>query len=270
MGLVQGLTEFLPISSSGHLVLTEQLFGSRQTDLFFDTVLHLGTLVAVLIVLRHDVRELIVQVVRGLAKIGKPAQLADLFRADPYFRLAVLIVIGTIPAVILGLLFQSVFERLFGSVLAVGIALCVTGLILLTTRYAPAPSKGALKVTWLDSLLIGLAQALAITPGISRSGTTISVALFLKVGRELAGRFSFLLSIPAIGGAALLQFTLPDLWPTGYPVFLAAGFGASAVVGYAALKLLIGLVKKGKFFYFGFYCIPLGIFAIAWSQYGQF
>lgn len=267
MGIVQGLTEFLPISSSGHLVLTEHLFGSGQSDLFFDTVLHLGTLAAVLVVFGSDVWDMIVHVLRGIGKIRNPHSLAKLFDQDASFRLALLIVVGTVPAVVAGLAFESTFERLFDSVRAVGVALCITGAVLLSTRLAPAPGKDTRRTTLADALIIGLAQAAAITPGISRSGLTISAALFRKMDRELAGRFSFLLAIPAIIGAVALQFRLPGQWPPGYLPALAIGFVASALVGYAALKLLIGLVKRGKFFYFGLYCLPVGAVVIIASYF---
>lgn len=262
MGIVQGVTEFLPISSSGHLVLTEHLFGKGKTDLFFDTVLHLGTLIAVIIVLRRDVWEIAVHFLQGLSKTKKPSDIVKAYRSDAPFRLAMLILIGTVPAVIIGFCLKSTFEKLFGSVLAVGIALCITGTVLLLTRFAPDPKKGALKIKWIDSLIIGLAQAAAITPGISRSGSTISAALFLGIDRDIAGRFSFLLAIPAILGAVVLQFKIPGQWPAGYAIALIAGLVSSALIGYIALKILIGLVKRGKFFYFGFYCIPVGVAAI--------
>lgn len=265
MGIVQGVTEFLPISSSGHLVLTEHLFGKGETDLFFDAVLHLGTLIAVVIVLWRDVREITTHFVKSVVRFRKPSDFVRTYRADAPFRLGVLILVGTVPAVIIGFTLQSTFESLFGSVFAVGIALCVTGILLLSTRWAPEPKKDALKTGWVDSLIIGLAQAVAITPGISRAGSTISAALFLKIDRDLAGRFSFLLAIPAILGAALLQFKIPGQWPEGYAPSLVAGLVSAALIGYAALKILIGLVKSGKFFYFGFYCIPVGVAAIIGS-----
>lgn len=262
---MQGLTEFLPISSSGHLVITRHLFGNVEVDLFFDTILHLGTLAAVIAVFYSDIFGMITHFFAAPKNAKDASGFVALSKTDPLFRLALLVVVGTVPAVILGLAFESTFEKLFGSLTAVGIALCITGSFLLATRFAPKAKKGALETTFKDTLLIGLAQAVAIIPGISRSGATISAALFLKIDRELAGKFSFLLAIPAILGAVVLQFKLPSSWPGGYVACLAGGFASSAFVGYFALKMLIGLVKKGKFHYFGFYCIPIGILAVALS-----
>jgi undecaprenyl-diphosphatase len=241
-------------------VLFGKLLGAEEADLFFDTILHLGTLAAVVVVFWRDILDLILSVLRAPTRLknGLPA----LYREDVNFRLAMLIVLGTIPAVIIGLTLEDTFERLFNSTLAVGIALCITGVVLFSTRFAPKPKKDGEKMNALDTILVGLAQAAAITPGISRSGSTISAALWLGIDRELAGRFSFLLSIPAILGAVVLQFELPSNWPPGYAATLAVGFVSSALIGVGALKLLLGLVKGGKFFYFGFYCIPVGIGAV--------
>jgi undecaprenyl-diphosphatase len=266
LGAIQGVTEFLPISSSGHLVLYKQWFGTGEIDLFFDTILHLGTLIAVVIVLRKDVYALIQQTLAGSLAIVKGQKPAKVLREYPFLRLSLLIVVGTIPAVVIGLAFKDTFEMLFGSVRAVSVALLVTGAVLLATRFAPLGTKKESDLKIADVIFIGLAQAMAITPGISRSGSTIAMAMFCKVDRDLAGRFSFLLAIPAILGAVVLQFRLPETWPAGYGAGLLVGLASAIAVGTIALKILIGLVKKGKFFYFGFYCIPIGCgaFILSW------
>lgn len=278
MGIVQGLTEFLPVSSSGHLVLAKELTNNlvlskeftkfAETDIFFDTILHVGTLFAVLVVLKKDVQDMIVHFFKALFKIKNIRDFKNLYREDIPFRLAILIILGTIPAIIFGFLLKDTFEKLFESALAVGIALSITGVFLLLTYFAPKPNKSAQKTTWFHCLIIGLAQAMAITPGISRSGATISAAIFLGIDRDLAGRFSFLLSIPAILGAVILQagdVATSKLQNTEYIIYLIAGLLSSAAIGYIALQLLLKLVKQGRFFYFGFYCIFIGTAAIIWS-----
>ncbi len=268
MGVLQGLTEFLPISSSGHLVLAEKYLGSGKTDIFFDTVLHLGTLIAVVIVLRKELMDIIGAFISCTFKTKSFTDFQNHWSNNSSFRLALLILIGTIPAVVLGLLFKETFEKLFSSTLAVGISLSVTGVFLLLTYFAPEPSRNVLKLTWRHAIIIGLAQALAITPGISRSGATISAAMFLKIDRELAGKFSFLLAIPAILGALVLQaghIQISILRENGYFLHLLAGLISSAVVGYVALKVLLKLVKKGKLFYFGYYCILIGSITVIFT-----
>ena len=262
--MVQGFTEFLPISSSGHLVLFGHLLGLEEPDLFFDVILHLGTLTAVAILFWRDIRDMIVAFFRGIAQ---PARLAETYRNNESFRMAMLIVVGTIPAGLAGVLLKDRIEALFGSLTAVGFAFLVTGAILISTRiFRSDADKSILQIGIPAVLFIGLGQALALTPGISRSGTTIAFALLLGVNRELAGRFSFLLAIPAILGATILQLDSPETAQSGYIPALLTGFAVSVVVGVVALRVLMGLVKQGKFFYFAFYIVPVGLLTLILSR----
>jgi undecaprenyl-diphosphatase len=256
LGVVQGLTEFLPVSSSGHLVLAQNLLGLKEPELLFDVAVHVGTLLAVLVVFRADIYAML----RGLWARDSEARQGR--------RLLLLVVAGSVPTALIGLIFKDTFEALFASTLAVGLALLVTGLLLTATRFAPRAMRGLEQTGWGRAVIIGLAQGLAITPGISRSGATISAGLLLGLERELTARFSFVLSIPAILGALALQ--IKDLGPAaGTPATpLLVGAVVAAITGYAALKVLIKLVKGGRLHWFAYYCWALGLTALAWSLWG--
>jgi undecaprenyl-diphosphatase len=260
LGLVQGATEYLPVSSSGHLVIAQHLFGLREPALLFDIVLHLATLLAVVWYYRRDVWEIARQTVAGSGALLGRRPWRDVFGEFPSFRLGLLIALGTLPTAVIGLVFEERFERLFGSLSAVGFMLCVTGLILLSTLLAPKSGRPESALRWSDALLIGLVQGLAITPGISRSGFTIAVALLLGIERATAARFSFLLSVPSIVGALVLK--LGDS-AGGVGAFeTGLGFAAALVSGYFCLALLVRLVKRGRLAYFAPYCFAAGIVAL--------
>jgi len=267
LGILQGLTEFLPVSSSGHLVLFQHLFGLKEAELFFDVCVHLGTLVAVIIVFRHEIIKIISALLQLVALGGQKEKFLQKMESESELKMAVLIVIGSIPIAILGLLFASIADRLFSSTLIVGLMLMVTGLLLWLTRkaetHAIAASDGHL--TTAKAFIIGIVQGLAIIPGISRSGSTISTGLLLGVDRETAARYSFLLSIPAILGAGLLS--LKDGFSQTTPVIWTSLLGAvtAAIVGYGALKSLLHLVKKGRLYVFAPYCWLVGLLAILFS-----
>lgn len=256
LGVVQGLTEFLPISSSGHLVLGQRLLGLTEPALMFDVAVHVGTLAAVVLVFSGDLW----QIVRGLVFSDAQARQGR--------RLLWLVVVGSIPTAIIGLLFKDQFESMFSSVAAVGAALLITGCLLMASRLAPPTGRAINRVGAGRALAIGVIQGLAITPGISRSGSTISLALLLGVERSLAARLSFVLSIPAILGALLLQAlhlrdaALQPLTP------MLVGGAAAAISGWVALKLLLRLVQGGKLYWFAYYCWPLGLAALAWHYWG--
>lgn len=256
LGLVQGITEFLPVSSSGHLVLSQKLLGLHEPEMLFDVAVHVGTLFAVLMVFRADLYAML----RGLWASDTQARQGR--------RMLMLVIAGSIPTALMGLIFKDTFEALFASITAVGLALLVTGFILMATHYAPQATRGLEQTGWGRAVLIGIAQGMAITPGISRSGTTIAAGLLLGLERELAARFSFVLSIPAILGALALQ--IKDLGATSQTPMapLIVGAVVAAITGYAALKLLIKLVKGGRLHWFAFYCWALGLAALGWSFWG--
>lgn len=244
LGIVQGLTEFLPVSSSGHLVVVPAMLGWDQPSLTFDLVLHLGTLLAVVAVYRRDLYEL----VRGLANRG-----ADPARAR---RLLLLLMIGTVPAGIAGIAFADYFEKAFDAPLVTCAQLVVTAVILLFAEwFAARPRPRSRPIDYPTSGAIGVAQAVAILPGISRSGATISMALGLGVERAEAARYSFLLSIPAIVGAVATQ--IPDVTGGGFEITssVVAGFVAATVSGYLAIEGFLKFLRTHSLRAFAYYLL---------------
>lgn len=267
LGILQGLTEFLPISSSGHLVIAQDIFNIQGADLAFDVILHLGTLVAVLIYYWQDVLNLISEffILIGDFIKGKRPKLLDYSR--PYRVLMVMIIIATVPTAIIGLVFNDLFSRLFETADFVGYALIVTGILLWIANGIVSGRKDIKHMTAGDAITVGLIQGLAITPGISRSGSTIFAGLIRGLNRELATRFSFLLSIPAILGAVVVEgkdvFESASALHEVMPVL--AGFVAAAVSGYLAISFLISVLQKRKLNYFSYYCWAVGILSILYT-----
>jgi undecaprenyl-diphosphatase len=257
LAVVQGLTEFLPVSSSGHLVLTQTLFGVDPSAAFtFDIVLHLGTAVSALLFYRNDVAH----VLRGL--------LPPYARATPGLRasrrLLLLLAAATVPTAAIGFAFKDFFEGLFAAPAAVVAALGATGAFLIASSLLRAPGQPLEAAQWWKASLVGLAQALAIVPGISRSGSTIVAALAVGLRREDAVRFSFLLSLPAILGAALLELRHPPPGADGVPLALtAAGFAVAAVTGYLAILFVLRWTREGRLWQFGLYCWAVAAVAAA-------
>lgn len=265
LGIIQGLTEFLPVSSSGHLVLLQNLFGIREPELLFDISLHLGTLLAVFIVFYKKILRILQTLLRLPALIKSSGNLKSVFADNEEIRIFALILIGSIPTAILGILFHKIADQIFGAVWIVGVMLLVTGTLLWFTRQMSDEGRPLIKVSIRDALMIGLIQGMAIMPGISRSGATISMALFLGMNREVAGRYSFLLSIPAILGALILGLnsTIIQTDIPGKTILL--GTVIAGIVGYIALKVLLRMVKQGHLYYFAPYCWLLGAATLIWS-----
>ena len=239
LAVVQGLTEWLPVSSSGHLVITQKLLG-LNLPLIYSIILHVGTVIVVLTVFRKDV----VAIIKALAKRD--------FETEEG-KLALFIAVGSIPTAIIGIVFHDIFESLFSNLPAVGLALLITGCVLFVSE----KRIGNRKMNTLDSLLIGLAQGVAIIPGISRSGVTVATGLLRKIDKQTAFRYSFLLSVPAIIGAAVMEsreLIVGDV--DMIPLFL--GLIVSMIVGYASLKLLQKIVMNEKFHLFAIYCWIVG------------
>ncbi|MCX7821829.1 MAG: undecaprenyl-diphosphate phosphatase [Syntrophobacterales bacterium] len=262
LGILQGVTEFLPISSSGHLVVAQWLLGFKEPEVFFDVVLHMGTFLAVIIVFRRDLSTLFfeaLEILRILIKKSYTTKGYTLFRFIAETMIGKVIV-GTIPAVVVGFFFKDQIETLFASPFIVGINFFITGALLILTRWAPIYPKGYFnEPTYLHALIIGIAQAIAIAPGISRSGSTISTALITGCSQRASGTFSFLLFVPAVLGAITLE--IPNIGSSNNipPTALIVGFLTSFIVGYTSLKLLLRTVLKGSFYRFGFYCFVVGI-----------
>jgi undecaprenyl-diphosphatase len=263
LGAIQGLTEFFPVSSSGHLVIFQQLMGLKEPVLLFDISVHVGTLAAIFCYYFKDILRLAAAFFQvlpwGEPKSGRPVSPETLAES----RMAWLIVAGSVPTALIGSMLNTVSDVLFSSLALVGLALVVTGAIVLVTRGAPPGSGGESAVSLKKALWIGTVQGLAVIPGISRSGSTIAASLFLGIDRDTAARFSFLLSVPAILGALVLEIS----GGSGSSGNVSAGVVAlgtvtAFVVGYAALSLLVKLVQKGRLYVFAPYCFLLGIIAL--------
>jgi undecaprenyl-diphosphatase len=252
-GLLQGFTEFLPVSSSGHLVLAQKLFGLNDDLMSFDIFVHFGTLLAVVVVFYRSILSILKGCWAGFKSLLLEKQSPSFIYKNSYHvRLATALIIGTVPAGIVGIVLKNQIESLFSATIPVLAALFFTGSFLLVTFLI---RKGENHIGFWKGLLVGIAQAIAIIPGISRSGATISTALFLKVNRQEVGEFSFLLSIPAILGATVLA--LNDLSAVSSNVSLHTiliGTLAAFISGYFSLKFLMNIVRKGKIGYFGLYC----------------
>lgn len=265
LGILQGLTEFLPISSSGHLVLAQTFLGLKEPLVFFDVMLHVGTLAAVLVVYREAIGKLVIGGVSTLADTQFWRKPSVGFNASTELKFIWLILLGSIPTGVIAVLFKTELESFFDEVRLVSIMLILTGVILQLPRLRKEgvgnsdASAGSLKM-W-HAPLIGIAQGCAITPGISRSGTTISLALFLGIPAKTAAEYSFLLSIPAILGAVALK--IRDVGDTTIPLYIVgAGMLAAFIVGYIALRLLLVVLNRGKFSLFSYYCIALGLVSL--------
>ena len=242
LGIIQGLTEFLPISSSGHLVLSQVILGIQIPGNDFEVLLHIGTLCSILVVFNNDIKNILFTL-----------------SSQETQKFILMIFVGTIPAIIVGLGFKDGLEKLFDNIIVVGFALVFTGIILIGSFYFKSENK---KNTIIKACLIGIAQAIAIIPGISRSGITISFALFLGLDARQAAKFSFFLAIPVISGAGILMAT--DL-RDGFSINIytaTSGLITSFFVGMVALKWLLTWLEGGKFHYFGIYCFLIGIFIV--------
>ena len=260
LGIIQGITEWLPISSSGHLVIFKHLFG-LQTDVFLDVMLHYGSLLVIIIVFYKDILKIILSIFTK--------------RFRRYRKLFYFMIIGSVPIAILGYSFHDIFESLFSDIFIVAIALLITGLLLFLTRFKTQQITKNIKSKQLQrsknntlkSLTIGIIQAVAIIPGISRSGSTISTSILLGIGRKESARFSFLLAIPALLGAVLYEtHTSPNLvFNQSYLLPLLIGTIVSVIVGYISLKWLLKVINKGKLYKFAYYCWIVGIIILVVS-----
>lgn len=251
LGIIQGLTEFLPISSTGHLYLGRNLFGLQEAGLLLDTMLHVGTLLAVFVFYKAEFIKMI---------------------KNPFSKLTFLLVVGTIPAVIFGLAFKDYIDEISKTGVTIGWEFLLTGLFLWFADSAKNGHKKMGNISYKDAFIIGTFQAVAIMPAISRSGMTIVAALWRKLDRETAAYFSFLLSTPAIAGAIVLQ-TKDLLGGAGEEISLSAllvGIVSSAIFGYIAVKWMIGYLRKHSLKPFAYYVWALGIVVLAFQFTGKF
>lgn len=258
IGIVQGLTEFLPVSSSAHLVFAQKLLGV-ESSLAFDVFLHLGTLIAVLWFFRWDIIKMLKSWWLSIGDILQ-GRFRDGFRQDPYKRLAWYVILATIPVGIVGVLFEDSIDALFAGALYVpAFFLFVTGTILYLSQRMTSGNVNLNNISAKESLIMGLGQACAILPGLSRSGTTIAAGLTIGLEKEFAAKFSFILSIPAIFGAFV--FKLKDIGSAMdanfLPIFL--GFTASIIAGYLAIKWMLDLIQNRSLDIFSYYCWVISI-----------
>ncbi len=255
LGLIQGLTEFLPVSSSGHLEIGKAIFGDNslpQESLTFTIILHFATALSTIVVFRKEVLEII----KGLFQ----------FKINEEFLFSLKIVISMLPAVFIGFFFEEQLESLFsGRIMMVGFFLLVTAALLLLADRAKKTDK---KVTFMSALIIGVSQAIAMLPGISRSGATISTSVLLGVDRERAARFSFLMVVPLILGKVAKDILGGEIqFESSQIGNLGIGFAAAFVAGLLACSWMIAIVKRSKLSYFAIYCLLVGLIAISYSAF---
>ena len=266
LGLVQGLAEFLPISSSGHLALLQQWFGIDENKvLLFAVLLHVGTLISVFIVYWKDIWELIVELCITIKDLltGKGLRLEE----RPVRKLGVMIIVATIPTAVIGLLFNDLFDKLYTSVLPIGIGLIITGFLLILAERTGNSSRGIERMNFRNALFIGTVQGIAICPGISRSGSTLFGSLICNLDRKFAVKFVFLISIPSILGSAVIE--APDAIKAGFDMAqlgpVLVGMIVAAVSGLIAIKTMIKIVSDKKLSYFSYYVWALGVAVVIYS-----
>ena len=239
LGIIQGITEFLPISSSGHLVIAQNILGIKSPGNTLEVLFHFGTLLSVTYVFFEDIKQILLTINE------KNNQLFIIY-----------IIIATLPAISAGLLLRDYFLEVFNNVHLVGFALCSTGFLLILSKRFKNIQK---EISFSSSIVVGIAQAIAIIPGISRSGSTISISMYLGIPPKEAARFSFLLSIPVILGASILGFLEIESNNTFNNLTLIVAIITSFVTGVLALKILLKILEAGRFHFFGFYCMVAGV-----------
>jgi undecaprenyl-diphosphatase len=256
LAIVQGLTEFLPVSSSGHLALAEYLLGIESPGVTLEVFLHFGTFMSVLVIFWKDIAKIIIAFFGNFWKVWK---YPTVMKENEDFAMGIYIILSMIPAGIVGVLFEEQIDGFFDNILMVGIALIVTGTVLFLTQWAQNEKR---PLNWWRTILMGIAQAIAIIPGISRSGSTVSTGMFLGMPREKVAKFSFLMALPLIFGATIMK---------AKTAFATEGFIWSGIIigtitaflfGYFAVKWLLRAIIKGRLYLFGFYCLILGFIAI--------
>lgn len=255
LGIVQGITEWLPVSSSGHLVLLQEYFG-LNVPVFFDLVLHVATVIVVIVAFRKDIVDILRSVARTFRLRKEGMGFREILATERPTLFAWFIILGSIPTAIVGFALRDIVHPLFTNVTAVGIALLATGAILLVTVLA---SKRKEFMGSLDAVSVGIMQGISIVPGISRSGSIISVGMLRGMDRELAARYAFLLSIPAILGAAAFELTQAMSGQVDIDLYLLGiAFLSSLLFGYVSIRLLWYIIKSAKLHYFSVYCFLMG------------
>lgn len=279
LGIIQGAAEFLPVSSSGHLVIVKEILkvDLENGGVFFDVMLHLGTLFAIFVAFWSDIKKLFIEgihivldVFRNLGvfirrRMGQDTRYHKVVRSS-YRKLVVLLIVSTIPTGIIGVLLSDIIEAANGMILVPGVCLLVTATFLMIADFADAGSKRPKEVTYLDACAIGTAQGLATMPGVSRSGTTITACLLCGFDKKFAVKYSFIMSIPAVLGAVVLE--LKDIGSlklsSGDITSCIIATIVAAIVGYLSICVMMRLVRGKKYKYFALYCVVLGAIAIGY------
>jgi undecaprenyl-diphosphatase len=260
LALLQGLTEFLPVSSSGHLVFYQKIFDFQEPLLLFDIILHLATALSVIVFLKKDLAVIIFDSIKGCQKIVSGEKFKTVFKMNGGFRLAVLVLLAMVPSIIFGLLLNEFADKLFGSLKVISVTFLINGGILFATKIISQGKRD--KINLKDALFIGIMQAIAIFPGISRSGSTIACGIFRGLDKNSAARFSFILSVPTILAAAI--FKLKDglgAINVGF-ITLSFSFLVAFISGYFSLIVLSKMIARAKFHYFAYYCWLMGIISL--------
>lgn len=276
MGIIQGVTEFLPVSSSGHLALFKILFHVQDVGLLFDVILHLGTLLAIFAVYYKDIWKMIVE---GFAIIGDSCRNIGIFFknlshrtkggyhhviCNGYRKFVMLVIVSTIPTGVIGILASDLIEQASKLLIVPGICLIMTAILLLLADHCKGGDKMPKQVTYSNAFIIGIAQGVATLPGLSRSGTTITACLLSGFNRKFAVKYSFIMSIPAILGS--LVFELSDLATVSFTsteiVYYLVGMVVAAVVGYICIKTMLYIVRQKKFTGFAIYCLIVGAISV--------
>ncbi|MBI5788982.1 MAG: undecaprenyl-diphosphatase UppP [Candidatus Schekmanbacteria bacterium] len=257
LGLIQGLTEFLPVSSSAHLVIVQHFLpGFKEPGLLYDILLHIGTTSAACIYFRKELKGIICSLLKFDDKSEEMLN---------YRKLAYMVFLGSIPTAIIGLAFKNAFESMFGSPVDAAWQLLITAALLWMADRAPSARQHIKEMTWGKAVIIGTAQGIAIVPGISRSGSTIAAGIFCKLDRDLSARYSFLLLIPAVFGATILEARhLVDMTQSsGNPASLLAGVLTAFVIGYYTIDILLRATRQKRLSYFAYYCAAFGLISLA-------
>lgn len=280
MGIIQGATEFLPVSSSGHLAIFKNIFGvETDTGILFDVLLHLGTLVAIFVAYWKDIKKLIVEgcmiigdcfvnlsyFIKNKINKDNALQYRKIVRTA-YRKFVMLIIVSTLITMVIALPFDKFISHAGDTLIIPGICLCVTSVILYFADRIPVGKKSATKATYRNAVFVGLAQAVATLPGISRSGSTITAGFACGYSRKFAVKYSFIMSIPAVLGAVILE--IPDMFKTSFAgtevVSYIVGMVVAGIVGYACIKVMLFTVKKKNFKGFSIYCLIAGIVSVVW------
>ena len=253
LGLIQGLTEFFPVSSSGHLVIAKYFLKLNLPGVAFEAFVHFGTVLAVILLFRKEIKGLVISFFYSIYKLFQGENILNIFKNNSSSKLAWFIVISTIPAAIIGYTFSSYFEILFSKPIIASFMLSITGALLwFGNKNYLEGNKNISKITYKDAIFIGLAQAVAIIPGISRSGLTVIAGLSRNLDREFAARYSFILSVPIILGASMFKIRELSSLNIDLSILILSGLVA-AISSYGAMKIFIGLLKNRKIYFFSYY-----------------